>query len=197
MRGWPRAALCAALLIPLLVQTYRYLSGSAFYGEYLHWTGDWSVWLLLLVLAVTPLRQLLRRFAWSVWLIRARRDLGIATFFYAAAHTIVYLVRKADLDRILNEAADPGMLTGWLALLGMLLLAATSNDRSVRWLSSRWKSLHRLVYAVALLSVGHWILTAFDPTIGYVHLVVLLLLLLARGWMVASKRSAAAADSRT
>ena len=192
MRGWPRAALWVVLIIPLLVQTHRYLTGSAFYGEYLHWTGHWSVWLLLLVLAVTPLRKLLRRLAWSSWLLKARRDLGIATFLYAAAHTIAYLVRKADLSRILSEATDPGMLIGWVALLGMLLLAATSNDRSVRRLGGRWKALHRLIYAVALLSVGHWILTAFDPAIGYVHLALLLLLLLVRG-VLGSKRLSAPA----
>lgn len=192
MRGWPRAAIWTVLLIPLLIQSYRYLNGSAFYGEYLHWTGDWSVWLTLLVLAVTPLRQLLRRFSWSSWLLKARRDLGIATFLYAAAHTGTYMVRKADLGRILSEAADPGMLAGWLALLGMLALAATSNDLSVRWLVGRWKALHRLVYAIALLSVGHWILTAFDPTVGFIHLGVLLLLFVPRGWL-AGKRLAARA----
>lgn len=180
MRGWPRAALWAVLLIPLLIQSYRYLTGSAFYGEYLHWTGDWSVWLLLLVLAVTPVRQLLVRFTWTAWLLKARRDLGISTFLYASAHTVTYLVRKADLQRILGEAADPGMLAGWLGLLGMLALAVTSNNLSVRRLAGRWRALHRLVYAVALLSIGHWILTAFDPAAGYVHLALLIVLLLLR-----------------
>ena len=177
MRAWPRTVLWAVLLLPLLIQTYRYQAGTAFYGEYLHWTGDWSVWLLLLVLLVTPIRRLPVLSSWSVWLLKARRDLGIATFFYAMAHTLAYLFRKADLDRILRESADVGMLVGWLALVGMLLLAVTSNDRSVRWLAGRWKALHRLVYLIALLSVGHWILTAFDPTIGYVHLAVLAVLL--------------------
>ncbi len=133
----PRTALWVVLLLPLLIQTYRYQSGSAFYGEYLHWTGDWAVWLLLLVLLVTPLRRLVRRAGWSTWILKARRDLGIATFLYALAHTLAYLLRKADLARIVAEAADAGMLFGWLALIGMLLLAVTSNDRSVRWLAGR------------------------------------------------------------
>ena len=138
MRGWPRAVLWTVLLIPLLIQTYRYQSGMVFYGEYLHWTGDWSVWLLLLVLAITPLRRLPVRPSWKSWLLKARRDLGVAVCLYAGAHTVAYLVRKAELERILMEAASAGMLAGWLALIGMLLLAATSNDRSVRWLGRRW-----------------------------------------------------------
>jgi hypothetical protein len=43
MQGWPRTVLWAVLLIPLLIQTYRYQAGTAFYGEYLHWTGDWAI----------------------------------------------------------------------------------------------------------------------------------------------------------
>ena len=181
MPGWQRTILWIALLIPLLAQLQGYGSGTAFYGETLHRTGDWSVWLLLLVLAISPVRRLYPSAGWSAWVLRARRDLGIGTFVYGLAHAAIYLERKADLTRILREGTDPGMLTGWLALLGMLLLAASSNDRSVRWLGGRWKGLHRLVYGIALLSIVHWVLTAFDPTMGYVHLGLLVVLLLLRG----------------
>jgi sulfoxide reductase heme-binding subunit YedZ len=180
MQGWQRAVLWVVLLTPLLIQTYRYLSGSAFYGEYLHWTGDGSVWLLLIILTITPLRRFGRGVFWTSWLVKARRDLGIATALYALAHTLAYLARKADLERILTEAAGVGMLVGWLAMIGMLVLAATSNDRAVRWLGGRWKSVHRWIYPVALLSAGHWVLTAFDPAVAYAHLAVVILLLLAR-----------------
>ena len=176
-----RATIWIALLIPLLLQLQGYLSGTAFYGETLHRTGEVAVWLLLLVLAVSPVRRLFPKATWSAWLLRVRRDLGVATFVYGLAHTLIYLERKADLARILREAADPGILVGWLALLGMLILAITSNDRSVRWLGGRWKGLHRLVYGVALLSGLHWVLTAFDPTVGYLHLGLLGVLLLSRG----------------
>ena len=65
------------------------------------------------------------------------------------------------------------MWTGWLALVVMLVLAATSNDASVRRLGRRWPLLHRTVYAAAALSFVHWILSAFDPVPGYIHLGVL------------------------
>ncbi|TNF90159.1 MAG: sulfite oxidase subunit YedZ [Gammaproteobacteria bacterium] len=180
MQGWQRVVLWAVLLTPLLIQTYRYLSGSEFYGEYLHWTGDGSVWLLLIVLAITPLRRFLRSAFWTSWLVKARRDLGISTAVYALAHTVAYLARKADLERVLADAAEVGMLVGWLALVGMLVLAATSNDRAVRSLGGHWKSVHRWIYPIALLSVGHWVLTAFDPTVAYANLAVVILLLLVR-----------------
>ncbi|MEX2458656.1 MAG: hypothetical protein WD770_06685, partial [Actinomycetota bacterium] len=55
----------------------------------------------------------------------------------------------------------------------MLALALTSNDASLRRLGHGWKILHRAVYVAALLSFAHWVLSAFNPTPGYIHLGVL------------------------
>ena len=120
-----------------------------------------------------------------------RRDLGIAAFVYAAAHTVVYLARKDDVARILAEAAEPAMWTGWIAFLIMLPLALTSNNISVRALGARWKLLHRAVYVAALLTFLHWVWSAFDPFAGYVHAGVLAFLLLLRWWQVRRRRRAA------
>ena len=87
---------------------------------------------------------------------------------------IAYLFKLGDASRVLKEVGEIGMLTGWLAMLIFGALAITSNDASVRAMGKRWKSLHRFVYAAAILTLLHWILTAFDPTEGYIHAVVLL-----------------------
>ena len=168
------------LAAPAGVQTWRYAAETIYYGEYLHWTGEQSARLLIVTLAVTPLRGFFPRARWTAWLAARRRDLGLATFLYAALHAGAYLVRKADAQAILLEAAEVGMLVGWLALLAFLALAATSNDAAVRRLGGRWKALHRSVYAGALLTFVHWIATAFDPTAGYVHFGVLAVLLALR-----------------
>jgi len=55
----------------------------------------------------------------------------------------------------------------------MLALAVTSNDASVRWLRRRWQRLHRLVYIAAILTFAHWVLSAFEPVPGWIHLGVL------------------------
>jgi sulfoxide reductase heme-binding subunit YedZ len=99
-------------------------------------------------MAITPLRLLFRQGNWLVWLLRRRRDLGVATFAYACAHTAVYLFRKGELNLILAEAMEPWLLVGWIALGILLALAATSNDASVRLLRRAWKRLHRLVYSI-------------------------------------------------
>ena len=162
------------------VQLYRYAVGGLFYGEILHWTGLGSVLWLLLALAATPLRRIFPGFSWSSALLRVRRDLGIATFVYAASHTLVYLFHKRDLELIAKDSLTWGMLTGWLSFLIFLPLAITSNNYSVRRLGNRWKNLHRLVYAGTVLALAHWIGTAYDLTTAYVCLAIVAVLLAAR-----------------
>ena len=168
------------LMLPLVWMTWQYGTETIYYGEYLHWTGVQSARLLLLTLAVTPLLRLLPRMGAVRWLMRRRRDIGLVTFAYALAHTVAYLFRKSDLQLIASEGLEAGLLTGWIAFLVFIALAVTSNDASMRALGRQWRSLHKAVYAAAILTYLHWVLTAFDPTAGYLHFAVLAVLLLAR-----------------
>jgi sulfoxide reductase heme-binding subunit YedZ len=119
-------------------------------------TGDWVLRLLCLTLAVTPLRQ------WTGWtaLVRLRRMLGLFTFFYAVLHLLCYawLDMGFDLTAIVRDIPKrPFVLAGSAALVLMLPLAATSFDAAIRRLGgARWRRLHRLVYAVAVLGVLHF-----------------------------------------
>ena len=61
-----------------------------------------------------------------------------------------------------------------------IALAVTSNDASVRAMGRKWRSLHKTVYVAAILTYLHWVLTAFDPTAGYLHGAIAVVLLLAR-----------------
>ena len=143
------------------------------YGHIIGDSGEWAAWLLMATLAVTPLRLAFRRNAFVQYLMRKRRDLGVASFAYAAGHTIVYLWRKADPAIIWDEASTPYILAGWGAFALFVPLAITSNDVSMRALKRRWKSLHRLVYPAAVLVFVHWALSAFDPTTAYIHIGIL------------------------
>lgn len=119
-------------------------------------SGDWTLRMLWLTLAITPLRQWT---GWPGW-ARLRRMLGLFTFFYAALHFLAF----AWLDMGLSLAAivrdigkRPFILVGSVALLLMLPLAATSFNRAIRRLgAARWQRLHRLVYAIALLALLHF-----------------------------------------
>jgi sulfoxide reductase heme-binding subunit YedZ len=158
-----------------------YVTGHLTYGQFIHATGDWSAWLLMATLAVTPLRLMFRRAAWPGALLRRRRYLGVASFLYAVPHVAAYVIRLPG-ERILGEAFEPGMLAGWIAFAIFLPLAVTSNDAAVRALGAKWKILHRFVYLAAVLTFTHWVMTAFDPTVGALHLGALAALECYRVW---------------
>jgi sulfoxide reductase heme-binding subunit YedZ len=163
----------AVLSVPAIHILVRYLNDSISYGQVIHQTGDWSVGFLALALAVTPLRRLLPKARWPRWAFAHRRALGVASFAYAAFHTLTYVQRKWGYGYILDEGKEPDLLTGWIAFVIFLALALTSNDQSVRTLRRNWQRLHRTVYIAAGLVFAHWILTAFDRRTAYVCLAAL------------------------
>ncbi len=170
-----RPLLWLVLALPGLWIAWRWRTTPADYGfgHAIADSGDWAAWLLMAALAVTPIRLLLRKSALATWLTRRRRDIGVASFVYAAGHTAIYLTDKTSLGVVLAEAGGAELLTGWLALALFVPLAATSNDIAVRALKRSWKRLHRLVYPAAALAFAHWALTAFDPTTAYLHIAIL------------------------
>ena len=171
-----RCFLWAALALPALYMMYGYWRETLVYGEVVHSSGEMSARLLILTMAATPLCLLFPRAAWPRWLMQRRRYFGVAAFAYALLHASVYIARQADLDSIVADALEVAMWTGWVAFFVMLALAATSNDGSVRRLRGNWKRLHRWVYAAALLTFLHWVLSAFDPVPGAIHAAILLAL---------------------
>lgn len=170
-----RPILWSILALPGIWILARWLStpDAYGYGHAIGDSGDWAAWLLMVTMAVTPARLVFRKQGWTIWLMRRRRDLGVASFAYAAGHTIIYLWNKAALEPVLAEAGNSDLLTGWLALALFLPLAITSNDKSVRALKRLWKRLHRLVYPAAVLMFLHWVLASFDPTTAYIHIAIL------------------------
>jgi methionine sulfoxide reductase heme-binding subunit len=119
-------------------------------------TGDWTLRFLCVVLAVTPLRQWTQQPA----LARFRRMLGLFVFFYAVLHFLAYawLDMGFDAATIARDIPKrPFALVGFLALLLLLPLAATSFNRAIKALgAARWQALHRAVYAIALLALLHF-----------------------------------------
>jgi sulfoxide reductase heme-binding subunit YedZ len=173
--------LWAILALPAAHTLFAYWRGTTFYGEVVHSSGLLAVRLLIVAMAVTPLSLAFPRAGWTRWLRAHRRHFGVAAFAYSLLHTAVYVQRQA-WTAIFEDALTIAMWTGWFAFVVMLALAVTSNDASVRWLRGRWKWLHRAVYAAAILTFAHWILSAFDPIPGWIHLGVLAALEAYRIW---------------
>ena len=185
-----RALLWLILAVPGIWILYRWATNPKIYGygNAVGDSGDWAVWLLLFTMAVTPIRLVFRGRSWTTWLLRRRRDFGVASFAYAAFHTIIYLADKVSLDAILADLSTPEILVGWFALALFVPLAATSNDISVRALKRAWKRLHRLVYPAAALTLLHALLAAFDPTIAYIYIAMLTAIELVRIGLQARQR---------
>jgi sulfoxide reductase heme-binding subunit YedZ len=140
-------------------------------------TGDWTLQILLITLAVTPVRALT---GWA-WLIRFRRMLGLFAFFYAALHltTYLWLDQFFDWTAILDDIVKrPYITVGFAAFVLMVPLAVTSTQGWMRRLGRDWKRLHRAVYLIGILGVLHalWLAKAdlFDPAVDAVILSVLL-----------------------
>ena len=114
-------------------------------NEAIHSTGNYTIWLIVISLAVSPARRLFM----APKLINMRRTLGVAAFCYAVLHFTLYFVQeKFDLAKIASEIALRIYLTiGFVALLGLIALAATSTDAMIKRLGPRWNTLHKIIYA--------------------------------------------------
>jgi methionine sulfoxide reductase heme-binding subunit len=190
---WLVLALPAALLLA------GYLRDTLVYGEIVHSSGEFGARLLIVTMAATPLCLMFPGTRLPQWLMRHRRHFGVASFCYVLLHAWVYVARQADIGKLIDDAREAGMWTGWAGFVLLLLLAATSNSWSVRLLQRAWKRLHRLVYAAAILSCLHWVLVAFDRTAAIVHFAILGTLEGYRVWKVhfSPRRAASNAPERT
>lgn len=190
-----KIVLWVACLLPAVVTGVQGLTdglGANPIEEVTHRTGWWALFLLTATLAVTPLRRLTGRND----LVRYRRLLGLFAFFYGTLHLLTYLVLDQFFawSYILEDIVDrPFITVGFTAWVILLLLAGTSTRGWIRRLGKRWRRLHRLVYAAALLGGVHylwkvkadtreplWFLAAIGALLGF---------RLAYGWRKGRKRS--------
>lgn len=119
-------------------------------------TGDWTLRMLCIVLAVTPLRQWLN----APSLARYRRMLGLFTFFYAALHLLAYawLDMGFEWGEVVRDIAKrPFILVGFLGFVLLSVLFATSFKRIIKAMGApSWQRLHRAVYLIAGLALLHF-----------------------------------------
>ncbi len=148
--------LCVAPLGYLAVRTYHgELTANPV--EYIqHFTGDWTLRFLLITLAITPLRKLLK----LPDLIHFRRMLGLFAFFYVCLHFLTYVGpdQSFDLAGMWKDVAKrPFITVGFLGFVLLIPLALTSTKAWIRRLGGkRWRVLHRLIYVSALCGVVHY-----------------------------------------
>ena len=161
---WVRAAAFGGALLPAvwLVGAFSLDELTANPIEYItRHTGFWALIMLVVTLAVTPLRRLT---GWNE-IIKLRRMLGLFAFFYATLHLLTWIVldKFFDFPLMLEDIAERRFITiGMLTWLLLLPLALTSTKGMIRRLGRRWQVLHRLSYVAAVTGVVHfwWLVKA-------------------------------------
>lgn len=154
-----------------------------------HRLGEIALQALIATLAVTPLR----RFT-GIVLVKFRRALGLIAFYYVTCHLLVWLFLDVQIwSQIWGDILKrPYITIGMAAFVLLIPLAVTSNNFSIRKLGApRWRRLHRLGYAAAILGAVHYVmLTKTWQAESLIYLGAVIALLLAR--LRVSRRRAAA-----
>ena len=120
-----------------------------------HELGALGLKLIILILAITPLRNYL-----NLNLFRFRRAIGIMAYYYILLHFLVWLLLDVQVVSLIVDdlIKRPYITIGFLAFVAMSPLALTSNNYSVRKLGRIWHKLHKLIYGIAILGAIHFIM---------------------------------------
>lgn len=146
-----------------------------------HELGEIALQLLIIGLAITPLRRYL-----GLNLMKFRRAIGLLTFFYVVLHLLVWLFLDVQIASQIwaDIQKRPYITIGMTAFALMIPLAVTSNNRSVRRMGPKWRSLHKMVYVIAVLGGLHFVMLTkgfqLEPLL-YMAAIVGLLALRLRG----------------
>jgi methionine sulfoxide reductase heme-binding subunit len=187
-----KAAAFGACLIPLGVLALQAVTdslGANPIDEITDRTGIWTLRFLLITLAVTPARRLT---GWNR-LIQLRRMLGLFAFFYGGLHFVTYLWLDqffAIEDIIADVTERPFITVGFASFVLLIPLAVTSTTAMIKRLGGKWwQRLHRLVYAIAIGGVVHYLwLVKADTRQPLIYGSILGVLLAYRLWDVYGRR---------
>jgi sulfoxide reductase heme-binding subunit YedZ len=163
-------------------------------------TGYNALLMLILSLAITPLRLLSPRLS---WLIKFRRLLGLFAFFYATVHLATYLVLYLNFDMSVFKTDITKrrfIIAGFAAYALLVPLAATSTTWAIRKLGGKgWNRLHKLAYLAAICGIIHYWWQVKPGVLSPMNLTItLFVLLLARPVLlwVRARRTRSASYSR-
>ena len=155
-----KVAVAVVALLPAAHLGWRFLHddlGANPIAEVLNRLGFWTLVILLVSLAMTPLKVLT---GWT-WPIALRRLVGLLAFGYACLHVATYVGvdQFFDFGEIGRDIVKRKFITvGMAAFLLLVPLAITSTSGMIKRLGARrWKRLHRLVYVAAACGVIHFI----------------------------------------
>jgi len=175
--------LCLAPLAYLIYSLYLDLGANPV-ETITNFTGIWTLRLIMVTLAITPLRWL----TGVNQLVNYRRLVGLFAFFYGFLHfmTFFFFDHQFDFAGMWEDVRlRPYITAGFVAFVLMIPLALTSTNGWIRRLGGRkWNLLHRLIYITAIAAVLHyyWKVSIKLPPVNPRNYAILVAILL--GWRV-------------
>ncbi len=166
-------AIWALLALPAVPMVLGLITGFGDMDDLLEDSGEFAAQLMIAAMVISPLRLMFPKTAWTAWLLKRRRYFGVAAFAYAVLHMVFYVLDMGSLRLILDEFSALGIWTGWAALAIFVPLAVTSNNVSQRLMKRHWKTLQRIVYPAAVLTLVHWIFVHNEGGAALAHFVPL------------------------
>jgi len=170
-------------LVPLFYIIYQILTnqlGPEPIKDITHHTGKWTLYFIVITLAMTPLKKITKL---NIW-VNYKRMFGLFIFFYASVHLMTYvgLDYRFDLTSIGDDIIKKKYIfIGFTAWLLLIPLAVTSNKKMILILKNKWKKLHRLIYLISLFGAIHYLwLVKRDLTEPLIFLTIILILLAIR-----------------
>lgn len=145
-----------------------------------NFTGIWTLRLIMITLAITPLRWL----SGINQLVNYRRLVGLFAFFYSTLHFMTFFLFDHQLDFAAmwkDVQLRPYITAGFTAFVLMIPLAITSTTGWIRRMGGKnWNLLHRLIYITAMAAVLHyyWKVSIKIPPINPRNYAILLAVLL-------------------
>ncbi len=131
-----------------------------------HVSGEFAIRWMTAILTCTPFFIL-----FGVYNLFVRQAMGIATAVWSFLHFIIFIAAEGFLETF----TQVNYILGLLAVLILIPLFFTSNRKSMKWLSSKWKKIQTFSYAAILLSLAHvaiidrtWLIYAVIVGLGFI-----------------------------
>jgi len=128
-------------------------------------TGEWAIRWLVAILSLTPIAIL----TGIKSRLHIRQAIGVTAFIYAFLHLLFFCIDKG----LMETFKEFGNILGLIATVVMLILAITSNKRSMKFLRKRWKRVHRFAYLAGILAILHMVLLEHGDWAPYAILLII------------------------
>ncbi len=128
-------------------------------------TGEWAIRWMVAILSLTPIAIL----TGIKSRLNIRQAIGVTAFIYAFLHLIFFCIDKG----LMETFKEFGNILGLAATVLMLVLAITSNKRSIKFLRKSWKRVHRFAYLAGILAILHMVLLEHGDWAPYAVLLII------------------------